>query len=49
MIDHIMYGGMVLVEDTEKAHAVFEHFNEIMGHYVDRGHDLEFDFLAPQS
>jgi hypothetical protein len=45
-IDVIMHDGLVLVEEAQKADAVFAHFDTILGTYPDRVVRLHLNLLV---
>jgi hypothetical protein len=45
-IDLLNHEGMILVQESEKAQAIFDHFNSILGQYIDREHNLNFEPLG---
>jgi hypothetical protein len=45
-IDLLNHEGLTLVQESEKAQVIFDHFNSILGHYVDREHSLNIEMLG---
>jgi hypothetical protein len=46
LVTHLIHDNMTVVDESEKAHVVFQHFDQVLGCYEQRSHRLDLNTIG---